>query len=62
MKSCWDIRPLFYFVRDFIRFLAAHNANKIHVGVIITNTREGLNRIKHKSSGPSYERVCEELD
>jgi hypothetical protein len=48
--------------RDFIRFLAAYNANKIDVGVIITNTREGLKRIKHKSSGPSYERVCEELD
>ena len=48
--------------RDFIRFLAAYNANKIDVGVIITNTRAGLERIKHKSSGPSYERVCEELD
>jgi hypothetical protein len=48
--------------RDFIRFLAAYNANKIDVGVIITNTRAGLERIKHKSSGPSYERVLEELD
>ena len=48
--------------RDFIRFLAAYNANKIDVGVIITNTRDGLKRIKHKSSGPSYERVCEELE
>jgi hypothetical protein len=48
--------------RDFIRFLAAYNANKIDVGIIITNTREGLERIKHKSSGPSYERVLEELE
>ena len=48
--------------RDFIRFLAAYNADKIDVGVIITNTRDGLKRIKHKSSGPSYERICEELD
>ena len=48
--------------RDFIRFLAAYNADKIDVGVIITNTRAGLPRIKHKSSGPSYERVLEELD
>jgi hypothetical protein len=48
--------------RDFIRFLAAYNANKIDVGVIITNTRAGNERIKHKSSGPSFERVCEELD
>jgi len=51
-----------FIYRDFIRFLAAYNANKIDVGVIITNTREGLERIKYKSSGPSYERVCEELD
>jgi hypothetical protein len=48
--------------RDFIRFLAAYNADKIDVGVIVTNTRDGLKRIKHKSSGPSYERICEELD
>lgn len=48
--------------RDFIRFLAAYNADKIDVGVIITNTREGLKRIKYKSSGPSYERIREELD
>lgn len=48
--------------RDFIRFLAAYNADKIDVGVLITNTKEGLNRIKYKSSGPSFERVCEELD
>jgi hypothetical protein len=51
-----------FIYRDFIRFLAAYNANKIDVGVIITNTRAGLERIKHKSSGPSYERVLEELD
>ena len=29
---------------------------------IINNTREGLKRIKPKSSGRSFERVCEELD
>ena len=51
-----------FIYRDFIRFLAAYNANKIDVGVIITNTKAGLERIKCKSSGPSYERVCEELD
>ena len=51
-----------FIYRDFIRFLAAYNANKIDVGVIITNTREGLERIKYKSSGPNYERVLEELD
>lgn len=51
-----------FIYRDFIRFLAAYNANKIDVGVIITNTREGLNRIKYKSSGPNFERVCDELD
>jgi hypothetical protein len=48
--------------RDFIRFLAAYNANKIDVGIIITNTKAGMERIKHKSSGPNYERVLEELD
>ena len=51
-----------FIYRDFIRFLAAYNADKIDVGVIITNTKSGMERIKHKSSGPSYERVCEELD
>ena len=51
-----------FIYRDFIRFLAAYNANKIDVGVIITNTKAGMERIKHKSSGPSYERVCEELE
>jgi hypothetical protein len=50
-----------FIYRDFIRFLAAYNENKIDVGVIITNTRAGLDRIKYKSSGPNYERVCEEL-
>ena len=47
---------------DFIRFLAAYNADKIDVGVLITSTKEGMSRIKYKSPGPSYERVCEELD
>ncbi|HXR46769.1 MAG TPA: BglII/BstYI family type II restriction endonuclease [Candidatus Limnocylindrales bacterium] len=51
-----------FIYQDFIRFLAAYNANKIDVGVIITNTREGLERIKYKSSGSNYERVLEELD
>jgi hypothetical protein len=51
-----------FIYQDFICFLAAYNADKIDVGVIVTNTRDGSNRIKHKSSGPSYERVCEELD
>jgi hypothetical protein len=51
-----------FIYRDFIRFLAAYNANKIDVGVIITNTKAGLERIKYKSSGPNYERVLEELD
>lgn len=48
--------------RDFIWFLAAYDADKIDVGVLITNTKVSLNRIKHKSSGPIFERVCEELD
>jgi hypothetical protein len=48
--------------RSLICFLAAYNANKIDVGVLITNTRVGWERIKHKSSGPSYERVLEELE
>jgi hypothetical protein len=51
-----------FIYRDFIRFLAAYNANKIDLGDIITNTKAGMQRIKHKSSGPSFERVCEELD
>ena len=51
-----------FIYRDFIRFLAAYNANKIDVGVIITNTKAGLGRIKYRSSGPNYERVLEELE
>lgn len=48
--------------RDFIQFLVAYNANRINVGVIIANTKAGLERIKHKSAGPNFERVLEELD
>jgi hypothetical protein len=51
-----------FIYQDFIQFLAAYNADKIDIGVLITNTKKGLSRIKYKSSGSSYERVCEELD
>lgn len=51
-----------FIYRDIIWFLAAYNAGKIDVGVIITNTKAGLERIKHKSYDPSYERVREELE
>jgi hypothetical protein len=47
--------------RDFIRFLAAYATDKIIVGVLITNTEVGADRIKHKSDQPHFERVCQEL-
>ena len=51
-----------FIYRAFIRFMAAYNANRIDVGVIITNTQNGLERIKCKSSRPNYERLLEELN
>jgi hypothetical protein len=55
--SCYE-----YIYRDFVHFLAADKADEIDVGVIITNTREGMKRMKNKYSTHNYERVCHELE
>lgn len=47
--------------RDYIRFLAAYNADKIDVGVLITTSKSGLTRIKHKAVAPYVDRVKADL-
>ncbi len=47
--------------RDYIRFLAAYNTDKIDVGVLITTSKSGLDRIKHKAVAPYVERVKADL-
>jgi hypothetical protein len=48
--------------RDYIRFLAAYNADKIDVGVLITNSKSGLKRVKGKAVAPYIDRVKADLD
>jgi len=47
--------------RDYIRFLAAYNSDKIDVGVLITTSKSGLARIKHKAVAPYVDRVKADL-
>ena len=47
--------------RDYIRFLAAYNADKIDVGVLITNSKSGLKRVKGKTGAPYIDRVKADL-
>lgn len=47
--------------RDYLRFLAAYNNDKIDVGVLITTSKSGLTRIKHKAGAPYVERVKTDL-
>jgi hypothetical protein len=47
--------------RDYIRFLAAYNADKIDVGVLITTSKSGLKRLKHKAVAPYVDRVKADL-
>ena len=42
--------------RDYIRFLVAYNTDKIDVGVLITTSKSGPDRIKHKAVAPHAER------
>lgn len=48
--------------RDYIRFLAAYNRDKIDVGVLITTAKSGLGRIKHKAVAPYVDRVKADLE
>jgi Restriction endonuclease BglII len=50
-----------FLYRDYLRFLSAYNADKIDVGVLITNADSGLTRTKHPSGAPSLARVQADL-
>jgi hypothetical protein len=47
--------------RDYIRFLAAYNTDKIDVGILITTSKSGLTRLKHKAVAPYVDRVKTDL-
>jgi hypothetical protein len=47
--------------RDYLRFLSAYNSDKIDVGVLITHSKTGLSRVKHKAVAPSLVRVKADL-
>ena len=48
--------------RDLLQLLVAHSADKIDVGVILTNTTAGSRRVKQKFNGSHFDRVCSELE
>ncbi|HTV43127.1 MAG TPA: BglII/BstYI family type II restriction endonuclease [Candidatus Sulfotelmatobacter sp.] len=47
--------------REFACFLAAYKANRIDVGILITNAREKIDRCKLRSGRPNVESVRGEL-
>lgn len=47
--------------RDYLRFLAAYNTDKIDLGVLITTSKSGLNRLKHRAVAPYIDRVKADL-
>jgi hypothetical protein len=47
--------------RDYLRFLAAYNADKIDVGILITNSKSGLKRVKGRTIAPYLDRVKADL-
>jgi hypothetical protein len=48
--------------RDYLRFLSAYNSDKIDVGVLITHSEAGLDRVKGKAVAPSLTRVKADLE
>ena len=50
-----------FLYRDYLRFLSAYNADRLDVGVLITNAESGLIRTKHPSGAPSVARVQADL-
>jgi Restriction endonuclease BglII len=47
--------------RDYLRFLAVYNTDKIDIDILITTSRSGLSRIKHKAVAPYVDRVKADL-
>jgi hypothetical protein len=51
-----------FIYRDLFELLVAHNADKIDVGVILTNTTLGSRRVKQKFKGSHFDHICSDLE